>query len=190
MSKYKYYFRQSRSAIAKDILLWVAACGVLTIAATSPYFAANVLKAYKRNRKFAQKKVASTFYQLKKKGLLEIEKKNHQIYISLTDEGRSKAGWFQINDLKIYKPKKWDCIWRIVIFDVSQEARSKREALRGFLIRLGFYQLQKSVWIYPFACKDEIGLLRDFFAFNEQELRLIEARSIGEDEIMKKVFRL
>jgi len=190
MSKYKYYFRQSRSVIAKDILIWLVVAGALTVAMSSPYFATNFLRAYRRQKKFPEKKILSTFYRLKREGLLEIEKQNHQIYISLTDEGRKKAGWLQINDLKILKPKKWDYIWRIVIFDIAHESRVKREAFRGFLIRLGFYKLQKSVWICPYDCLSEIELLRDFFDFSLQELRLIEAASIGNDLAIKKIFNI
>ena len=190
MTKYKYYFRQPRSAIVKDMLLLVAAGGVLAIAATSPYFAVNLINAYKRDKRFPKKKVLSAFYHLKRAGLLDVESNNHQIYISLTDEGRRKAGWLQINDLKILKPKKWDYIWRIVIFDIAHEARAKREAFRGFLIRLGFYQLQKSVWIHPFDCSSEIDLLKDFFKFDSRELRLIEAASIGDAKAVKKFFNI
>ena len=88
MSKYKYYFRQPRSAIAKDVLLWLAVAGVITIAVSSPYFATNLLRAHKNWKKYPRKKVADVFSRFKKEGLLEIESRNHQIYISLTDEGR------------------------------------------------------------------------------------------------------
>ncbi len=190
MTKYKYYFRQPRSAIVRDIILAIGALGVLTIAASSPYFATNLLRAYKRNKKFPKEKIVSTFYRLKREGLFDVERRNHQIFISLTERGRKKARWMQINDLKIVHPKKWDCVWRIVIFDIAHNARGTREAFRGFLIRLGFYRLQKSVWVYPYSCKDEIGLLKDFFALNNDELRIIEARSIGEDYKLKKIFQL
>jgi hypothetical protein len=117
IKKYKYYFKKPKSEIVKDIFCWLAIGGVIAIAASSPYFIRNLLSNYKKLRKYPKKKVKDTFYNLKKQGLIEIKKRNHQIYITLTEEGKRKAGIFQLNDLKIKKPKKWDGKWRLVIFE-------------------------------------------------------------------------
>lgn len=45
--------------------------------------------------------------------------------------------------------KSWDGKWRLVTFDVPVSADEKRYQLRRLLKEFGFYQLQKSVWIYP-----------------------------------------
>jgi DNA-binding transcriptional regulator PaaX len=167
--------------------------GIFYFAASSPYFVLNLEKGMRRwlwGRKYKKKKVYNAFYRLKKEGCIKIEKKNHQIYISLTDKGRKKAGWLQIDALKIKKPKKWDKKWRIVIFDISQLKKILREAFRGKLKELGFRQLQKSVWIIPYDCRDEIELLRDFFGLSKKELRLIVAESIDGEDILKKIFKI
>jgi len=119
-----------------------------------------------------------------------MEKKNHQIYISLTEKGKKKAGWLQIDSLKIKRPKKWDGKWRLVIFDISQIKKLYREAFRGKLKELGFYPLQKSVWIYPFDCRAEIELLKEFFGLSDKELRLIVTEDIGEDNKLQQLFKL
>ncbi|OIO46061.1 MAG: hypothetical protein AUJ31_02640 [Parcubacteria group bacterium CG1_02_39_15] len=189
-SKYKYYFKKPRSEIVKDILDACLTSGLVMIAATSPYFLINLLKTYPKWKKYPHKKVYNTFYRLKKQGLIKVESKNKQIYISLTRDGRKKAGIYQINNLKIGKPKKWDKKWRALIFDVAQLKRTYREALRGKLKELGFYQLQKSVWVHPFNCKAEIELLKDFFGFSEKEMRLMIVENIGNDKELKKLFIL
>lgn len=188
--KYKYYFKKPRSAIAKDILTWLALGGAVCVAATSPYFSINLMRGLKKWRKYKRKKVYDAFYNLRKQGCIDIKENNHQIYISLTEEGRKKADWLQIDTLKIKRPKKWDSKWRIVIFDIGQLKNIYREAFRGKLKELGFMPLQKSVWIHPFECKDEIGLLRKFFGFSEKEMRLIIAQNIGKEDWLKKIFRL
>jgi DNA-binding transcriptional regulator PaaX len=190
MGKYKYYFRKPKSEIVKDIFYWLILTGAVAIAATSPYFLLNLLKSFKHGQKYKRKKVYDTFYRLKKEGCIEIKKINHQIYISLTEKGRKKAGWLQIDTLKIKEPEKWDKKWRIVIFDISQLKKFYREAFRGKLKELGFFPLQKSVWIHPFNCRDEIDLLRDFFGLKEKETRLIIAEDIGKDDWLKKIFKL
>ena len=191
MSKYKYYFRKPRSEIIKDVLSWLLTAGVVVIAATSPYFITSLAKSFKnkRLRRYKRKKISDAFYRLRKEGCVEIAKRGHQIYISLTEKGRKKAGWLQIDSLKIKRPKKWDGKWRIVIFDIAQLKKLYREAFRGKLKELGFYPLQKSVWIHPFNCSDEIELLKYFFGLSEKEIRLIVAEDIGQDDWLKKIFK-
>jgi DNA-binding transcriptional regulator PaaX len=100
------------------------------------------------------------------------------------------VGMFQIDSLKIDKPKKWDNKWRLVIFDIAQLHSIKRNAFRGKLKELGFRPLQKSVWINPYKCSDEIELLRDFFGLDKKDVRLITAENIEDDNYFKKIFNL
>ena len=190
MAKYKYYLRKPKSEIAKDILYWLMVAGAVTIAATSPYFGLNLWKSFKQGRKYQRKKVSDVFYRLRRRDCIEIKKKGHQIYITLTERGKREAGWLQIDALKIKKPNRWDGKWRIVIFDIAQLKKLYREAFRGKLKELGFYPLQKSVWIHPFDCRDEIELLRDFFGLTEKEVRFIVTEDIGRDDWLKKLFKL
>jgi len=190
MTKYKYYLRKPRSEIIKDILLVLATGGLICLAATSPYFGVNLIRGISRWKKYKPRKLTDAFKRLQKRGCIEIEVIRNQIYIRLTKEGRKLAGWMQIDALRIKRPKKWDGNWRLVIFDISQMKKSHREALRGKLKQLGFYPLQKSVWIHPFECRDEIELLRDFFGLSEKEMRLIVARDIGKDDWLKEHFKL
>ena len=142
-----------------------------------------------RKRK-SDKRFYNTFYRLKKNGLINFEDRNGQIFISLTKEGKKKAGKYQIDDLKIKNPKKWDGQWYILIFDITNKERLKREALRGKIKELGMLQLQKSVWIYPYDFNKEISLLRDFFRINRHDLQIITASKIENDGALKKHFHL
>jgi len=189
--KYKYYFRKPKSEIVKDIIRWLFVSGCIYFAATSPYFFINLFKKFITQKPYYnRRKVYDAFYQLRKRGVVQIERRNHQIYISLTKEGKKLAGWLQIDALKIKKPNKWDRKWRIIIFDISELKRIYRDAFRGKLKELGFYQIQKSVWVHPFDCRDEIELLRSFFGLKENELRLIVAESIGNDKWLRKIFQI
>lgn len=190
MSKYKYYFKQPRSEIIKDVLSVLAASGLIAIAATSPYFIENLIKGFKKLKKYPNKKIYDSFYNLKRKGLIEFYEKNNQIYISLTKKGKQKAGWMQINDLRINKPKKWDGLWRVLLFDIPQSRKMHREAFRGKLIQLGFKLYQKSVWVIPYKCDDEIGVLKSFFALSDKDIRLLIVKNIEGEENLKKRFSL
>lgn len=188
--KYKYYFTKPKSEIVKDIFAWLLIGGAIAVAATSPYFLTSLLRGASQWKKYPKRKVSDTFYQLRKRGFLDWKEENGQIYISLTPEGRKKAGMFQIDVLKIARPKRWDGKWRILLFDITEKKKPYREALRGKLIELKFLQLQKSVWVHAFECGAEIELLKDFFGLSENEARLILVENIGEDAWLKKEFNL
>ena len=188
--KYKYYFKKPRSEIVKDILKGLAMAGVIYIAASSPYFVWKLMKSLKNWRKYKKGTVYSAFWRLKRAGCIKIEKKGKQIYLRLTEKGKRMAGWLQVDDLEIKRPKRWDGKWRIVIFDISQLKKFYRELFRGKLKELGFYPLQKSVWIHPFECRDEIEVLREFFGLTQNEVRLVVAENIEKDDWLKEIFKI
>lgn len=78
----------------------------------------------------------------------------------------------------------------MVIFDISELKKQYREAFRGKLKELGFYPLQKSVWIHPFNCNAEIQLLKDFFGLSDKEMKLVIAEEIGNDKELREYFKL
>lgn len=188
--KYSNYFSGPSSEITKDIFSILLFTGLLTVAATSPFFIVNIVNGCKKFKKYPKKKTYDTFYNLKKQGLIIFYEKNNQIYISLTKKGRKKAGWMQIDDLKIKKPKKWDGKWRILLFDIKEMKRHYREALRGKLKELNFQLFQKSAWIMPYDCSKEIKLLKSFFGLDDREIKLIVASDIGNDRELRRVFKL
>ncbi len=116
--------------------------------------------------------------------------KGKQLYITLTEEGRTRAKKYWIDDLRIAKPKKWDKKWRVMIFDVKDEQKVKREALRGKIKELGLCQIQKSVWVYPYNFEKEAKVLKEFFDFSSDEMKIIVASKIEDDKALRKHFDL
>ncbi|MEK7664823.1 MAG: hypothetical protein AAB361_01635 [Patescibacteria group bacterium] len=186
----EYYFKIPKSEIAKDILIILLVAGIVTIAATSPFFLVNLLKGFKRFKKYPRRKVYDTFYRLKQQGFIDFYKEGGQIYFLLTKKGKKKTSWMQINDLKIKKTEKWDGKWRILMFDIAELKKLYREAFRGKLKSMGFVILQKSVWIIPYDCTKEIEMLKSFFGLSNKEIRLITVKDIGEEKDLKKFFKL
>lgn len=190
MGKYKYYFKKPKSEIVKDILGLLVLSGAVAIAATSPYFIQNLLREFKKLNKYSKKKVYIAFYDLKKSGDINFYKKNNQLYFSLTKKGKKRAGWMQVDSLRIKKPRKWDGKWRVLLFDIVELKRFFREALRSKLVGMGFVMLQKSAWIIPYECRDEVETLKSFFGLSNKEVRLLTVQNIGEDKEYKKYFKL
>ena len=128
-----------------------------------------------QNRK-SKDRFSNGFRYLKKRGY--ITKKN------LTDLGRNK-----LLAIKIKKQsrniQKWDKKWRIVIFDIPEKEREKRNLLRNLLKILNFKKLQASVWISPFDYKKEIKEWAKFYKV-VQYIDFILAQQIETD---KKLYR-
>jgi len=187
---------KNKKEIAKKIIKGVLISGGIAVASTSPVFVSMVLPkiykyvGYKLKNKKNDKKFYDTFYRLKKEGMLFFENRGGQLYISLTPEGKKRAGKYQIDDLEIKKPKKWDGKWRILIFDIKNKQKIKRETLRGKIKELGLYQIQKSVWVYPFDFRKEIELLREFFGLKKDDMKMITALEIEDDAKTRKYFNL
>lgn len=187
---------QKKEEISKTILKGIMLAGVVIVAANSPYFVSRALPRIIRSACYQWKsrkqrdRFAKRFSYLKNRGFINIENRRGQIYISLTREGKKLAGKYQIDDLKIKKPWRWDKKWRILIFDIKNRQKIKREALRGKIKELGLYQLQKSVWIYPYDFGREMKILRHFFHFLENEMQLITASEIENDRKARIFFGL
>ena len=113
--------------LTKRIILGVFLTGGIAIACTNPKFGQKVLPEiiklikYKYKNKKERNKISSVFYRLKKDDLINVEFRNKQIFISLTEEGKNKAGKYKIDDLEIKKDVNWDKKWRILIFDVKEK---------------------------------------------------------------------
>lgn len=119
----------------------------------------------------------------------EKENKDGSITLILTDKGKEKALTYNIDEMKIEKPKMWDKKWRIVLFDVPERLRWIRDAFRHHLNQLSFYEFQKSVFIYPYDCKDEIEYLIEFYGARKF-VRFLIADSLDNELHIKNHFGL
>ncbi|MFH1462716.1 MAG: CRISPR-associated endonuclease Cas2 [bacterium] len=180
--KTKYY--------AKETLKYLLLAGAVYIATSSPYFVLRLSRNIFKNKDVPKKKLTSTFWYLKKKGFLEIKKRDRDVCISLTKEGKKRAGKYQIDDLYIERPKKWDGKWRLVIFDIPNSSHIIRDIFRRKLKEFGFYMFQRSVWIYPFKCQEEINFLREFLGANKQQIQVIEVSRLENDNFLRKIFKV
>jgi CRISPR/Cas system-associated endoribonuclease Cas2 len=189
------YMAINKGEATKNILKFLLTAGLVAVAATNPRFGSLLLKSamreYNRKKRIKEnssEKFYSAFAYMRKEGLIDVEYKSRQMYFSLTDEGKKRAGRYKINDLKIKKDKKWNGRWYVLIFDIEDKQKIKREALRGKIKELGLYQLQKSVWVCPYDFGKQIKLLRDFFGLTDKEMKIIIANHIENDKVVRSYF--
>ncbi len=181
--------------ISKDIILFIALSGVITIAATSPYFFINIAKFIIRNKKnfkeaYDQNKIAKALERLKRNRLIILREVEDKFIVELTERGKRKVKEIKLDDMAIKIPSAWDKKWRIVIFDIPEKQRKRaRNALREKLQKLGFCQLQKSVWAHPYPCEKEIQFLCELFDIY-RFVNIITADKIYDDIKLRKYFKL
>lgn len=106
----------------------------------------------------------------------------------LTDKGKFRALNFHFQQMKIDR-KDWDGKWRLVIFDIPEKFRVGRDSLRDKLKELGFYELQRSVFVFPYNCKDEIDFIIEFFSVRKH-VRFGVLETIDNEEHLKDIFKL
>ena len=127
---------------------------------------------------------------LHKRKLIEyISDKKGVITVRITTKGESVLRLFSIDLIKIQKPKQWDHKWRIVMFDLPIKYTKARDSLRLKLKQLGFVQFQKSVWIYPYPCFDEILFITDYYKIGKY-VEVLEVLNLLHEEKFKKLFNL
>lgn len=182
-----------KGKLAKEILLMIAA-GVIIPAAFVMPGAPIALRPLLRllSKKCGAKRtegfIKSLSY-LKRDRLVSIAEKDGQQILTLSEDGKKRVLRFDLHQMAIKKPRRWDGYWRIVIFDIPERKKQGREALRSKLKQLGFCQLQKSCFIHPFDCRSEIDFISELFEVGPF-INFIVAKEIEGAALLKKSFGL
>ncbi len=108
-----------------------------------------------------------------------------EVAVILNDGGKKRALAYKLEEMKIKRPSQWDTQWRIVIFDIPQTLKKARDAFRAHLRQIGFRQLQRSVFVHPFPCRDEIDFLIEFHDLRPFVRTLLATHIDTEKELMK-----
>lgn len=105
------------------------------------------LAAMRRNfrREKGKRDFRQMVYYLKKRGCI---KTSRQGAILITPKGVEKI--LKIKLRQKTKIKRRDGKWIMVIFDIPEKQRRKRDLLRDFLVFMGYQKFQESVWICPY----------------------------------------
>jgi len=182
-----------RGELAKEILLMVAAGVAIPAAFLLPNIpiALRPLLRLLSERCGAKKceNFSHSILYLKRRSLISVAEKDGQQILTLSEDGKKRVLQFNLDQMTIKRPKAWDGYWRIVIFDIPETRKSGREALRSKLKQLGFYQLQKSCFIYPYDCKSEIDFISEMFEVSPY-VNFIVAKEIEGSPLLRKFYSL
>lgn len=133
------------------------------------------------------KSYSDTLYQLKKRGWIKFVKDGGEKHYALTEHGVLEA---LAAKMRLYSaPEQWDGKWRMVIFDIPEDAHNHRDKLRSLLKELGYKYLQGSVWISPHPLdREAIAYLHA--ANLHRFIRIIKIEEIDDDKDLRKLFNL
>lgn len=106
-------------------------------------------------------------YRLEKSDFIKRVLFGKERYIELTKKGKERVGRELVKSISIKLPNSWDYKWRMVIFDIPENKKSIRDFLAKRLKLLGFKSLQKSVFVFPFECKQEIGRIKYLYCISK-----------------------
>jgi len=168
--------------------------GILLISLTSPLCGAKLVemgvKSYFSKKRFEKEKFLRNLTSLQKRKLINYKKSKPGILeLKITKNGREEFMRYKIDGLKLKTLPKWDKKWRIVMFDIPHGFKKARDAFREKLKGLNFYPVQKSVFITPYPCEDEIDFLASFYNIRDFILIFYADRFEGEEK-MKNYFKI
>ena len=111
------------------------------------------------------------------------ENNDGTISVVLTEKGKQTASRFDPDNLSIPQPNHWDKKWRVIIYDIPDNKKAARDALRRKLYELSFKEWQKSVFIHPYPCDQQIDFVIEFFDVRPYVRRGLMTNITNEAEI-------
>src|SRR3990172_9221630 len=140
---------------------------------------------YDRFRDQDKDRFNQELYRLEQAGFIKKYLDGKEEIIELKPKGKNRIKRMLTQDLEIPIPKKWDRKWRLVIYDIANDNKDKRQFLKNKLENLGFIKLQESVYIFPFDCLREITLLKNMYFLNPHVQFIIADRVETETNLIK-----
>ena len=122
---------------------------------------------------YERKYLKAALKRIAKNGSLKFGKDQNRLQLT-------KLGWDKLREkfpLIKFQNKRWDGLWRLVVFDISEKDRRLRSMLRRNLVKTGFGQLQKSMYISPHDVAEKIyqflnthGLENEVYVLTSRQL--------------------
>ena len=177
-----------KGELAKEILKGLAIGGLLVASFALPnlpqvFHLLGVKTARERYR------VKRSISDLQKKKMINLYEKGDDLVMEITKEGEKRILKYRFDELKIEKPKKWDGFWHLIIFDIPENHKKARNALTRKLKEMEFYPFQKSVFICPFECEDEIDFIGEFFNV-KKFINYFVVKEVDDDTFLKRYYNL
>lgn len=184
--------KEPKEHITRDTLLALLKAGaVLTVAFTAP----NALRLLsplvgeeKQWEQYYPSSIARHTLKLWRNGFVDVYETESGYVVKITEKGRTEILRYDLESMTIPKQEPWDRRWRMVFFDIpaSHEARN---IFRESLLSMGFFKMQKSVYVHPFPCRKQIQFLREVYDI-PHSVKFATVDFLENDEDLRRFFRL
>ncbi|MBI3558904.1 CRISPR-associated endonuclease Cas2 [Candidatus Gottesmanbacteria bacterium] len=144
-----------------------------------------------KSTKFDKIRLWLILRRLEKQRDVELEQKlDGMTIVKLTEKGKTRFLQYKLEEMpELFNKKNWDRKWRIIVFDVPEKERGKRDSFRAFLNRLKFFQLQESVYLTPYPCETEIEYLREYYGLGKK-VQVLVTMGLEDDSAYRAYFGL
>jgi len=181
-----------RNNLTKDTLLVISSVGAATlVAAIAPNVFVTLARMYFKDK--ARKAVyerARKLKELERKKLISFgELKNGEVRIELTYRGKILVRQYNLDSIKLKKPQRWDGKWHILMYDIPSSKRKASDAFRHKIKQLGLFQLQKSVWVFPYDFMSEVEFIATIFEIDiNKHIFHVVAKEIPREGEIREAF--
>ncbi|MBU2595612.1 hypothetical protein KJ713_02145 [Patescibacteria group bacterium] len=131
-----------------------------------------------RENKIARERIYDRLSYLEKVGYIKYKKRTNSISVKFTLKGKIKL-------LENSADNKKDGKWRMISFDIPQKLNERRDRFRSAIKRIGFRQVQQSLWVCPFIKADQIEEAIDYYKVNHFVAYLIVEKTDIENHLRK-----
>lgn len=139
-------------------------------------------------KKFNTWRLRQVLKRLHEEKLVEVFETKDGQAVKITSRGKQRLLLYNIDDLVLVK-KKWDKKWRIIIYDVDESKKYLRDVFQLMLRKLEFLQLQKSVYLTPYPCENEIEYLRQIYDLGKN-VAILTINGLENEQAYKEYFGL
>jgi len=130
-----------------------------------------------------------TLGRLEKQNLVVKYISGNQQVVELTEAGRRKIYKFALDEIKIKSPRSWDGTWWMISYDIPEEFKNLRDAIREYLEVWGFYKIQESVFLHAYPCQKEVEFLRGYLGVGKY-VRVFRVSKIENDAAFREYFNV
>jgi DNA-binding transcriptional regulator PaaX len=139
-----------------------------------------IKRLIKYGGKFESERLFDYLRSLERSGYIKIKPQKNSLSVKLTDKGIIKLLENSIDD-------RIDGRWRMLSFDIPEKLKNKRNQFRSAIKRVGFRQVQKSLWACPFIKADQVERIINYHEIKNYVAYLVVEKTDIENHL-KKLF--